>query len=133
MSVLFADTFYYLAIINRLDRSHSQAVDFTAGFDGRLVTTAWIITELADALANPGTRPVFLTVLRKLRSDPRVLIIPCDQTLFDAGIDLYSRRPDKGWSLTDCISFHIMRQHNLTQALTGDHHFEQAGFTALLK
>jgi len=48
-------------------------------------------------------------------------------------VELYAERPDKGWSLTDCISFVVMRQQGITQALTGDHHFEQAGFTALLK
>jgi predicted nucleic acid-binding protein len=52
--------------------------------------------------------------------------------LFDAGLELYSRRPDKEWSLTDCISFVVMEEHGLTEALTTDHHFEQAGFTALL-
>lgn len=49
------------------------------------------------------------------------------------GIELYSQRPDKNWSLTDCISFQVMKSFGITEALTGDHHFEQAGFVALLK
>jgi predicted nucleic acid-binding protein len=53
--------------------------------------------------------------------------------LFDQGFELYARRLDKDWSLTDCISFVVMREHGLTHALTGDHHFEQAGFRILLK
>jgi hypothetical protein len=48
-------------------------------------------------------------------------------------VELYAERPDKGWSLTDCIFFVVMRQQGIIQALTGDHHFEQAGFSALLK
>jgi hypothetical protein len=61
------------------------------------------------------------------------MIVPPTQSLSDQGVELYSERPDKGWSLTDCISFIVMRHHGVTQALTGDHHFEQAGFIALLR
>jgi uncharacterized protein len=62
-----------------------------------------------------------------------VKIIKANDALFQAGMNLYRNRPDKGWSLTDCISFVVMREHAVQEALTGDHHFEQAGFTALLK
>ncbi|MEX0702442.1 MAG: hypothetical protein WD069_10140 [Planctomycetales bacterium] len=61
------------------------------------------------------------------------MLIEPDAALFDAGISLYESRADKHWSLTDCISFVVMQQHGLVDALTGDHHFEQAGFNALLK
>jgi hypothetical protein len=71
--------------------------------------------------------------LSELRADPDVELIPPDPALFELGIDLYSRRPDKAWSLTDCISFVVMTQRQITDALTGDHHFEQAGFRALLR
>ena len=60
-------------------------------------------------------------------------IIPADATLYQAGVDLYGQRSDKDWSLTDCISFVVMRQRGIVEALTGDHHFEQAGLIALLK
>jgi predicted nucleic acid-binding protein len=103
------------------------------GFSGQIIATAWVLTELADALAPSPTRNVFLTVLRHLRADWRVEIIPADAVLFDAGCALNARRRDKDWSLTDCISFEVMRQRGLGEALTADHHFEQAGFTALLK
>jgi predicted nucleic acid-binding protein len=72
-------------------------------------------------------------LLAALRADPACTIVPPTQSLFEQGVDLYARRPDNGWSLTDCISFVVMQQHGVTQALTGDHHFEQAGFEALLK
>lgn len=132
MMPLFADTFYYLALLNPDDASHDLAVEFSQERTGRTVTTAWVLTELADALAVPELRPSFLVLLKQLRSNPRVSIVPASEELFDRGIDLYSRRPDKEWSLTDCISFVVMEEHGLTDALTGDHHFEQAGFRALL-
>ena len=67
-----------------------------------------------------------------MRADPLVTIVPSDPALLDRGIALYDQRPDKSWSLTDCISFVIMQDHDLLDALTGDHHFEQAGFNVLM-
>lgn len=84
-------------------------------------------------MAAPARRSNFLTLLSKLGADPDVTILPATQALFEKGIDLFARRPDKSWSLTDCISFVVMAELRLTDALTGDHHFEQAGFRALLK
>jgi uncharacterized protein len=69
---------------------------------------------------------------RSLADDRRIMIVPPNQELFDEGIHLFAERPDKEWSLTDCISFIIMREYDLTDALTADHHFEQAGFRILL-
>ena len=133
MTLLFADTFYYLALINPRDLAHKRATSFTSTFDGKLITTAWVITELADALADPVQRPAFRAVITKMRSDPRITIVPPSEALQNAGIELYLKRSDKGWSLTDCISFVVMERHGLTQALTADHHFEQAGFEIVLK
>lgn len=133
MSVLFADTFYYIALLSPTDNAHASAVAFTSGFDGRMVTTAWVLTELADGMAAPGNRQVFTAFLAMLRSNPEVTIIPPDAALFEAGLVLYTNRPDKEWSLTDCISFVVMQREGISDALTGDHHFEQAGFRALLQ
>ncbi len=133
MKPVFADSFYYLAVINADDAAHDRAVRLSDSLGGLVVTTAWVLTEVADALAAPEQRPGFLALLQTLRDDPEVTIVPPDERVFEAGIELYSRRPDKGWSLTDCISFVVMREQEITEALTGDHHFEQAGFMALLK
>jgi hypothetical protein len=76
---------------------------------------------------------LFVALEARLRGDSFVTIVPVDQTKYEAGLALYRNRPDKDWSLTDCISFAIMQEHGITEALTGDHHFEQAGFIALLK
>ncbi|HMD84345.1 MAG TPA: PIN domain-containing protein [Terriglobia bacterium] len=133
MKPLFADTFYFLALLHVDDEAHSRAVGFSETSSEPLLTTAWVLTEVADALAMPGMRETFTRLLTALRGDPAYMIVPPTQTLFDQGVELYAERPDKDWSLTDCISFVVMRDQGITQALTGDHHFEQAGFMALLK
>ncbi len=71
-------------------------------------------------------------MLETIRSDPDVTILPPDATLHEAGLSLYANRPDKNWSLTDCISFTAMDQWGIRASLTGDHHFLQAGYRALL-
>jgi predicted nucleic acid-binding protein len=76
---------------------------------------------------------VFIQLLADLQANPDITIVPCSDQLLRDGIQLYAQRPDKEWSLTDCISFVVMQQEGITEALTGDHHFEQAGFVALLK
>jgi predicted nucleic acid-binding protein len=133
MKSVFADTFYYLAVLNADDAAHERAVLASERISGQVITTAWVLTEVADALAAPERRPDFLALLHTLKGDPEVTIVAASGDLFDAGIDLYARRQDKDWSLTDCISFVVMREQSITEALTGDHHFEQAGFVSLLK
>ena len=132
MTTPFADTFYFLALLNRHDAAHARAVEAAQKYLGRFATTAWVLTEVADAMSAPMNRPTFLRLLERLRSDPEITIVPPTQDLFDRGVALYAERPDKDWSLTDCISFVVMREMDISEALTGDRHYEQAGFTALL-
>ena len=84
-------------------------------------------------VAQVGDREDFLSLLAGLRARPRVEIVPLNQQLLKRGLDLFAKRKDKDWWLTDCISFVVMEDHGIKEALTGDHHFEQAGFVALLK
>ncbi len=133
MKTLFADSFFYFALLNPTDLAHEQAEAFLESFDGKLVTTAWILTELADGMADPADRQTFIRLHEALGNDPDVTLVPPDPALFADGLALYASRPDKEWSLTDCISFVVMQRDGLTEALTGDHHFEQAGFKPLLK
>ena len=133
MMTLFAGTFYFIALLSPADAAHSKAVESTRQFSGRLLTTAWILAEIADGLVEHRTRSRFMQFYDDLRSRDDVEIIATTATWFDEGIDLYRRRVDKGWSLTDCISFVAMERYRLTEALTADHHFEQAGYVALLK
>jgi len=131
--MIFADSFYYLALLNPADRAHARAVAATSALTSPLITTGWILTELADALADVTNRVRCSKAIRQLQADPDLRIVSCEAALFDEGLRLYENRSDKEWSLTDCISFVVMQREGIAEALTGDHHFEQAGFVALLK
>jgi hypothetical protein len=133
VKTVFADSFYFLALLHVDDRAHARALAVSQKRSDRLVITVWVLIEVADALAAPGMRESFPRLLAALRADPACAILPLAQSLFDEGVGLHADRPDKAWSLTDCISFIVMKQHGISEALTGDRHFEQAGFTALLK
>jgi uncharacterized protein len=133
MSLLFADSYYFFALGNVRDPAHGRAVAFSLSFAGKLLTTDWIIMELGDGMVQPAQRPVFLRLVEQFHADPDMTVIPFSAELMTAGIDLFRRRSDKEWSLTDCVSFVAMQREGITEALTGDRHFEQAGFRALLK
>jgi predicted nucleic acid-binding protein len=134
MNVVFADSFFFFALLNPNDPAHAKAVAYTQTYRGRLVTTGWVITELGDGWSKPvRRRQEFVTLHRDIRANPNITVEPCTDALLEDGTNLYSQRPDKEWTLTDCISFVVMQRHGITEALTGDHHFEQAGFVALLK
>lgn len=133
MKPVFADTVYYLALANARDQHSAAATRFTAGFSGAFVTTAWVLAEVANSLTRGSDRALFSELYRDLANDHRVTIVPAAQDLFEQGIEMFGKRSDKEWSLTDCISFIVMHEYGLTEAITADHHFEQAGFTILLK
>jgi predicted nucleic acid-binding protein len=89
--------------------------------------------ELADALSAPTARATAVAFLQAVRADPFFEVVGCDPAVYRAGFDLFAARPDKAWSLTDSISFAVKTARGLTDALTADHHFEQAGFRAVFK
>jgi predicted nucleic acid-binding protein len=130
---VFAGTFALIAWLNPRDDAHPRVTAYLDGFTGRLVTTEWVLIELADALSAPGARSTAVAFLQAVRADPLFDIIDYDPVVYQAGFDLFATRPDKAWSLTDCISFTVMTQHGLSEALTADHHFEQAGFRPVFK
>ena len=132
MNAVFADTFYFLALLNDRDAAHTRAMQFDATAR-QLVTTAWVLTEVGDALSAPENRPAFLQLMETLQGSPDARIVGPTSELFNRGLELFRQRTDKEWSLTDCISFVAMKDEHITDALTGDRHFEQAGFHALLK
>ncbi len=132
MKPIFADSFYYFALSNREDESHERAYEFSAGYVGKIVTTEWILTEVADGFAAPRLRPLFVHLIAQIKADPMTKVVGVSRSLFKKGVELYSRRTDKGWSLTDCISFVVMRELGLSNVLSGDRHFQQAGFRNLL-
>lgn len=133
MTRIFADSFYFIALLNPSDQFHTRAVDLARTLFFRLVTTSWILVELADALSAPPTRRLVHRFVRQANLDPNIEVIPADPAWLERGFLLYGDRRDKSWSLTDCISFEVMNELGLTDALTGDHHFEQAGFRIMFK
>lgn len=133
MKPVFADSFYFLALLSEQDAAHGMAVRFSRENARPLVTTAWVLMEVADALARPETRSSFGRLLMALETSSDVEVIPPSNDLFHRAVKLYSSRSDKAWSLTDCTSFIVMADEGITDVLTGDRHFEQAGFQLLFK
>ncbi len=117
---------------NRNDAAHQKAADFARGYSGNSLTTEWVVAEVADGLASTRHRPLIQSLRTLWRNDDKLTIVEASHELFERGLDLYCQRPDKEWSLTDCISFVVMKEQGISDALTADHHFEQAGFVRLL-
>jgi predicted nucleic acid-binding protein len=132
MSPVFADTFYWLALINPRDQAHHEARTLSQSLSEPLLTTAWILTEVGDAMHDPVNRPTFVRLMHDIANDPQTTVVSAEQRWFDRGFAIFSARLDKRWSLTDCISFAIMQDMGLTDALTGDSDFVQAGFRKLM-
>ena len=131
---VFGDTVHFIALlVSTGDRWHARAAAINREPPGPLVTTEWVLTEVGDALSQPGARQKFVRLLDLLREQQDVEIVASTSDLFRRGTDFFAARPDKEWSLTDCISFVVMNERSITDALTSDHHFEQAGFRILLK
>jgi uncharacterized protein len=130
---VFGDTVHFIALLSTTDRWHARAIAINRQSPGALVTTEWVLTEVGDAFSHPAARQKFIRLLQLLREQADVEIVPSTSDLFRRGADFFSARPDKEWSLTDCISFVVMNKHDINDALTNDHHFEQAGFRILLK
>jgi uncharacterized protein len=99
---------------------------------GPIVTTDFVLTEVANFCTKVSQRSVFLRLVANMRRAANVEIVPASRELFEQGRDLFSKRLDKEWSLTDCMSMALMAERGLTDAATSDHHFAQAGFTILL-
>jgi predicted nucleic acid-binding protein len=128
----FADTAYWIALVVKQDQYHERARAWTPLITGRITTTALVLLETANALARPAWRASAVALIEHLRQRPDVQIVPAEAALWERGWDLYRNRPDKGWSLTDCVSMLVMQEAGLTDALTTDEHFRQAGFRAVL-
>lgn len=129
---VFADAFYFPAVLDSKEKGHRRAIQFGSSQGHRLVLTEFILLRLAEALTKKGSRQEFSALFAGLIDDPKIVVVPCGPDLLARGMDLYRARPDKEWSLTDCTSFVVMKECGFTDALTGDRHFEQAGFKALL-
>jgi uncharacterized protein len=132
MTAVFADTFFYIAILDRSDQAHSVVAAYVAGATNFMLTTRWVLTEVANYFGSTKLRTQAAALISELEHDPDVQIVGPSDLVYARGLEIYAQRPDKAWSLTDCISFAVMHERKLTQALTADHHFSQAGFTPIL-
>ncbi len=133
---IFLDTAFAIALSIETDTFHNKAMvlsrQIEAG-EARLVTTQAILLEIGNALAKRNLRPAAIKLLKSLEADETIVIIPISEELYAKAFVLYCSRSDKEWGLTDCISFVVMQEMDLTEALTADRHFEQAGFKALMR
>lgn len=132
--LLFADAFYWVALLNPGDAFHARIASFSRALGTvRLVTTDEVLTEVLNGFAGAGPywRGKAATLVHDLRSDADMDVLPQTRADFDAALALYEARPDKGYSLTDCRSMLAMRGLGLTELLTNDHHFTQEGFIIL--
>ena len=128
---VFLDTAYVNALVNVRDQWHNAAVQWEerlAVERRRLVTTEFVLVEIADGLAAVRFRAQAVQVITTLQASSLVDIIPASSQLFGTALELYRRRADKDWGLTDCVSFVVMSERGLSEALTTDDHFRQAGF-----
>ena len=136
MQIAFADTVYWQALLDVRDNLHgaAEALAVRLIFDRvRIVTSEMVLTELLNALGkSTQSRALGVSLVESLKADQNVEIATAAECPFDTTLEFYKARPDKHWGLTDCSSFLIMQQRGITQALTHDKHFSQAGFTLLM-
>jgi predicted nucleic acid-binding protein len=131
VKAVFGDTFYWIALTLPEDAAHDRAKLVTAD----IVTTEEVLTEyLTFFCASPEyLRREVASSVEAILHDPTVRVIPQSHDSFTDGFWFYRNRPDKGYSLTDCISMQAMRREGLTEVLTNDRHFEQEGFRPLFR
>jgi predicted nucleic acid-binding protein len=133
---VYLDTAYAIALASPRDEHHEKALllaDQLEEDGAKLITTRAIILEIGNALSKQSHRLAGVELLESLEQDPSVEIVPLTEELYNRAFDLYQQRVDKEWGITDCISFIVMAERDLREALTTDKHFEQAGYKALLR
>lgn len=136
MNQVFVDTAAWIALLNIDDVWYQEAHRLRLVLVKKnyvFITTDFILLEIADALCSPKCKKKTADFLQNIYQLKSTRVIALNQSLFQAGLRLYETRLDKDWGLTDCISFVVMQSEGIVEAFTSDKHFEQAGFTRLLK
>lgn len=139
MNNYFADSGYWIALITPGDEFHSLATEYDTLLESqndRIVTTQLVLNETLAPRSgsSAGLRRAAIDLIDRITQDPRVSIIQQSPGQFDEAFAMFRTvANDKEWSITDCASFLLMQRLSITNALTGDHHFSQAGFTVLLR
>lgn len=130
---LFRDASYAIALASPRDEHHRAAVELADRYETRpFVTTRAVLLEIGNALSGVGHRELAASYLEAVEEETATEVVPLTEGLFRRGFELFRERPDKTWGLTDCISFVVMRDRGIREALTADGDFEQAGFRALM-
>ncbi|MBW2610078.1 MAG: type II toxin-antitoxin system VapC family toxin [Deltaproteobacteria bacterium] len=135
MKTVFADTLYWIAVVRPDDPwvEPAKAAKSSLG-EAFIVTTDEVLTEFLSALSKgKHMRKQAAKMVRVIMENPNVKVIPQTRDSFLKGLTFYENRIDKQYSLTDCISMNVMNAESLVEALTNDSHFEQEGFTVLIK
>ena len=136
MRTLFADSGYWVALLYSRDQHHAKAAAVAVGLGKvSIVTTQMVLTEAFNAMARTGEggRDHVTQLLEDIENDPDVDVVPQTDAQFRAAVERFAARSDQRWSLTDCASFLVMEERNISEALAYDRDFEQAGFVALLR
>ena len=132
--MIFLDTTFLVAVVDKGDGLHGIASTWATKLArGPKLTTEYVLVECVNLLCTLKERPLAAAVIDLIEQLPELHVEWGSRVLFDDGMRLFRNRPDKEWSVTDCISFVVMQRHGVTEALTHDHHFEQAGFEPLLR
>jgi predicted nucleic acid-binding protein len=133
---VFADTSFLIALLTAHDEWHNRALAWERSVrreSARMVTTEAVLWEFLNHFAAPGYRAQAHGAYVRLHRDPAITVVPFVPELIAAAVDRYSARADKGWGVVDCLSFIVMERESITESLTSDHHFDQAGYAALLR
>lgn len=136
MQRVFADTGYWVGLLNPRDVLHQKALALSREFDlSQIVTSEMVLTELLNSCSSSGVhlRQAAALTVESLRGSSKARIVPQTTELFGRALQLYQAMLDKSWGLTDCATIIIMKDEGLTTALTHDRHFIQAGFEARLR
>lgn len=133
---IFIDTSYVIALSSEKDCFHAKAVEVAQRLKSaksKLITTRPVLLEIGNALSGLRFRSAAIKLLNASERDKNIGIVPLSESLYHKGLDLFSQRQDKSWGLVDCISFVVMQERKITEALTTDEHFQRAGFRAILR
>jgi predicted nucleic acid-binding protein len=138
MKSVFADTGFWVALLNQKDKWHEQSVSIYRSLElqqVRVITSEIVLTELLNFFSKFSStlRVEVALKVTQMKQHPNITVIPQNTRQFDRALKLYLEREDKEWSLTDCSSFLIMQELKITAALAHDKHFLQAGFQNLLR
>jgi predicted nucleic acid-binding protein len=135
MKRVFADSHYWIALVKPHDQwaEKAKAAKRHLG-EALIITTDEVLTEFLAALrSGEHMRQQAAKMVRSIMENPNVKVIPQTRDSFLKGLSFYESRNDKQYSLIDCISMNVMKNQSLIEVLTNDRHFEQEGYTVLIK